>query len=330
MAKAIGHKTQRGHLSRLAAEGRLPSALLLAGPEGIGKGIIAEEITASLFCESSKDVACHACKPCTLFFSGNHPDLYQVECGAKDEWPLARYRELLYSLHLKPFMGGARIVIFTDAEQMSVQAANALLKTLEEPPANTWFILVSSNPSKLPVTLLSRCQRWNFDSLSPQEIGEVIEALEGSGGDLSRLLSERPDLVDLLDGSMRNLEVLRAAVDKWDDTQQTLNDIARGEARRINELAQELSKQRDTLRLRLHFIRIHSRQMMWKSRAIEDQVKWSIVLSNMITAEYLIFERNLNASSVIVNALIPLLPEEFLPSFTLLPGGGNLLEEHIV
>ncbi len=155
-----------------ADRAHLPHALLLHGPLGVGKKVFAETLAKSLLCESpTAEGACGQCKSCHWFEQGSHPDYKLIEPAEKkedDETPakkggrhiaIAEIRALGEFLALAAHQGGWRVVVVHPAEAMNIAAANALLKTLEEPPANVLLMLVSHQPRRLLPTVLSRCRK---------------------------------------------------------------------------------------------------------------------------------------------------------------------------
>lgn len=144
-------------------------ALLLSGPAGTGKRTLALALARALVCESpaADGAACDACASCRYAAAGQHPDLRLVEPIEVDddeikvvEWiGVDRIRALIRWSEITSHRGGARVAVIVPAERMNESAANALLKTLEEPPPGTHFILVAHLPGRLPATVASRCQR---------------------------------------------------------------------------------------------------------------------------------------------------------------------------
>jgi len=342
MAAGItGHNTQRQALRRLLIENKLPQTILLSGISGIGKRLVAQEMAHSLLCESifqklrtgeqiDEDLflhngGCGHCNGCKTLSAGNAPDYYFVDCLDKDSWNTSAIRELLYSLHLKSFSAGNRVVLFNDAEEMSAQAANALLKSLEEPRPGLYFILVSSAPSRLPPTLLSRCQSWFFNQLTPDEIEKII-AEKNLIGELAEQIDEK-DLAVLADGSLDSIERLAGNLENWKDLGQRLDAIASGKLERGLETAKEIAKDKKTLRDNIQLLRIHARKRMHESAEAKEQLKWSLCLSNLLSAEQYIFQRNLNASYVLQQVFTDLSRQEPVES---LWAGQQLLEDMVV
>lgn len=147
-----------------AARDRLPHALLLSGAEGLGVEAFVLALAGKLLCEGPDgDRACGECRACTLFRSGNHPDFVRVqpeETGKAIR--VESIRDLIDYIHLSSQYSRYKIAVIDPAEAMNRHAANSLLKTLEEPPPHSVFILSSRRPTQLPVTIRSRCQLVNF------------------------------------------------------------------------------------------------------------------------------------------------------------------------
>ena len=169
------------------AGGRLAHAFLLNGPEDIGKHALATEFIASLLCLEHSYPACGECRSCSLLESGAHPDrqiLAFEEHPKKDELRkeivIDQVRRLIASLQLTRTLSPRKAALICPAEAMTISAANALLKTLEEPPGDSVLILVSHNPARLPATIRSRCQNLNVKlpdaSLSLEWLSDHCEA----------------------------------------------------------------------------------------------------------------------------------------------------------
>jgi DNA polymerase III subunit delta' len=161
---------QAAAAARLAASvARWPHAQLITGPAGIGKAVLAHWMARTLLCESpaTGNAPCGTCASCRYAAAGQHPDLRVIEPidpadeeAKPAEWiSVERIRALTRWSELSSHRGGAKVAVIVPAERMNAAAANALLKTLEEPPAGTYFLLVSHQPGRLPPTITSRCRR---------------------------------------------------------------------------------------------------------------------------------------------------------------------------
>ncbi len=161
----------------------LPHALLLSGPAGVGKLDFARRLAESLLCEhpGRDGEPCGQCRSCRLFQAGNHPDFHLTQPpDAGKEITVGAIRELVANQTLTPQYGRGRVAIIEPAERMNANAANALLKTLEEPSAGTVLLLLVSRPAMLLPTIRSRCQQLLFP---PQHTGAALDWLATQLGD---------------------------------------------------------------------------------------------------------------------------------------------------
>jgi len=182
-------------LTKRYRQGKLPHAILLSGPSGIGKHQFAEQLSHSLLCAepTSNGMACGQCRSCLLLKAENHPDLIKIEPEeAGKAIKVDQVRGLsdfsVLSAHVD---GGNKVIVLDPAENMNRAAANSLLKTLEEPVKNTILLLVTSHPQRLLATIRSRCQRLDFISpehvlasnwLSSMQVEQPEQWLEIAGG----------------------------------------------------------------------------------------------------------------------------------------------------
>ena len=161
------HRPQWQRIERSIRAGQVPHALLLRGARGNGKALFAARLAAALLCRSSNP-PCADCDSCRLCAAGSHPDWtgVAIEPGRR-EIVVDQIRGLIHSVGLTARFGRYKVVIVDPAEQMNRHAANTLLKTLEEPPGATVFLLVSSNHALLLATIRSRCQSIGFPVADP-------------------------------------------------------------------------------------------------------------------------------------------------------------------
>lgn len=162
-------QAQWQHIQQLISKNCLPHAMLLTGLPDIGKKAFAHVLAQSLLCLNPvEQQACGHCKACRLFASSSHPDLKMVTLKeGKKDITIEQIRELMDFLHLSQSISPKRVVVIEHAERMNVNAANSLLKSLEEPATNTAMILLTSNPKHLLATIRSRCQLLTFPLPDP-------------------------------------------------------------------------------------------------------------------------------------------------------------------
>ncbi|MEM9185917.1 MAG: AAA family ATPase [Planctomycetota bacterium] len=187
--ETIGHAAVKQRFERTLARGRLASTYLFVGPESVGKRRFALELASALLCGAADPLrplmACGRCESCRLIASGGgHPDLLIVsKPPGKSTLPIElflgrpdhRNREgLCHAVAMKPFLATRRVAVIDDADDLSVESANCLLKTLEEPPAHSVLILIGTSLSKQLPTIRSRCQVVRFGALSEGEVRAVL------------------------------------------------------------------------------------------------------------------------------------------------------------
>lgn len=179
----IGQNKAVGILLRTIQRGRIPSSYLFAGESGVGKKLTAINLAKALNCltppSTSKDGhgvidACDECSSCKKIDAGTHPDFLLISPDG-DQIKIEEIRAIDDALAFKAFEGRYKAVIVDEADTMNQYAANAFLKTLEEPPGSSIIILVSSNPDRLPDTIRSRCSRINFSPISFEACEEVLK-----------------------------------------------------------------------------------------------------------------------------------------------------------
>ncbi|MDH4121843.1 MAG: DNA polymerase III subunit delta' [Deltaproteobacteria bacterium] len=169
-----GQEDAIGFLREMAARERVPSALLFHGPPQVGKRRVALALAQWLNCLAPQPAdACGQCPSCRKIEEGLHPDVLLVEPEGQFI-KIDQVREISRRLNMIPFEARRRVVVLAEAERMNPQAANAFLKTLEEPPLDTLIVLVSGNASRLPDTILSRCMGVRFGLLGGDLVAQAL------------------------------------------------------------------------------------------------------------------------------------------------------------
>lgn len=173
--EVIGHEAAKQELLTLLEKNTIPHAMLFVGPRGVGKKTLARAF-ASLILSAAERKKGETTLSDSLIRKGSHPDLHFAfrEAGKK-ELTVETIRVICRSLQLNPYLGTAAVVLIDNAHEMNLSAANTLLKTLEEPPANVFLFLITDAPQLLPETIISRCQQLNLSELTPQELLAVIK-----------------------------------------------------------------------------------------------------------------------------------------------------------
>lgn len=169
-------------LAASVAGGRLSHAYLFYGEKGVGKRTLAAHFAQMILCTGPQPRPCGDCPSCRKFLTGNHPDFYRYEgkSGA-NSIHIETVRELRADVYIRPNDGEYKVYLVPDAEDMTISAANALLKVLEEPPSYAVFLLTASHPDRVPLTVRSRCVRLEVYPLTYQETAEALRELLPEG-----------------------------------------------------------------------------------------------------------------------------------------------------
>jgi DNA polymerase-3 subunit delta' len=221
----IGHRSTIRLLARAIKHNTLPPSLLFAGPRGVGKQRTASAVAQALNCTqpiSSADLevdACGKCASCLRIGRSVHADVIRVEPGESGTIKVEQVRDVIDRSGFRPFEGRKRVVIVDEADAMVPAAQNALLKTLEEPPSASVFILISAMPDSLLPTVRSRCPVLRFGPLTNAEVVDVLitqheyspaeanaSAAESDGSVGRALESQSVDLVEARADAQRLLE----------------------------------------------------------------------------------------------------------------------------
>lgn len=174
-----GHEQIKADLQLLLQENKLPHALLFSGIDGIGKLLTAKMLAKSLLCCNSQqgNMACGYCNSCKMFDEQNHPDFYYLEPEGKTRKliKIEQIRQIQAKIALSPYLSDKQLVIINDAQYLNDTAGNSLLKTLEEPIGEVFFILITSNKDMILPTILSRCMKIYFAPLSYLDVAKVLQ-----------------------------------------------------------------------------------------------------------------------------------------------------------
>jgi len=205
-AEIIGQSHITTTLANAISQNRVAHAYLFAGPRGIGKTTTARILAKALDCEKGPTTSpCNHCASCNEITNSISLDILEID-GASNRG-IEEIRNLRDNIKFAPSRGKYKIYIIDEVHMLTAEAFNALLKTLEEPPPHVKFIFATTQPHKVPPTILSRCQRFDFRRISTKDIFENLKRISGKEG-----LKTGDEVLSLIaryaDGSMRDAEVI--------------------------------------------------------------------------------------------------------------------------
>jgi DNA polymerase III delta' subunit len=198
-----GHTHITELLRAYCLSGKVPHAFLFAGALGLGKTLVAKEFFKALNCHERSGDSCNKCRSCLKVMAGTHPDLTELNPGTR--WiNVDDVRGVLADVGLKPFEAHMKGIIIEPAEYLGNESANALLKTLEEPPSSTVIVLISHRPKLLLPTIVSRCQLIRFSADEDRQItkdsGDAVQ-LNDRECDINDTKDMHQEIIALLSGS---------------------------------------------------------------------------------------------------------------------------------
>ena len=216
--EVLGHELAKRLWQAHLATHHVANAYLLVGPEGIGKRRLALEMTKALNCLDASKQPCDACTVCGQIARQVHPDVHAlVPSGASEQIKIEDVRHVLGRIALKPFSARVQVVLLDGTERLTEEAANSLLKSLEEPPAHTHFLLMTAQLSHCLPTIVSRCQLIRCQPLPTSAVERILIDTHHSTPELARTIAR------LADGSASRAKAL---ADRWADHERIVNRFA--------------------------------------------------------------------------------------------------------
>lgn len=313
-ADIIGQQRPIDVLRQAMRSGKVAHAYLFAGAPGVGKATTARVFAAALNCQSLPDDACGTCISCHKMAEGNHPDYFEIAREAdKKNITIDKIREAIKQTQYRPYEGRYKVFLIDGAEQMTIEAANALLKTLEEPTAQTVFILVTPAPHQLPSTVVSRCQTLRFNAIEQTQVSQWAQmnlGMDEQDADLAAALAEgslgRAETLDL--GALRETRLALFESLVADDDPEEIRAMKLGSV-----LLQQCDDLRDGIELLAGFIRdavlwqISGDEQRLRNRDVHDLItqyagryesKALLAKTRSLVYAWRLVERNVNKTAI--------------------------------
>ncbi|MBW2061820.1 MAG: DNA polymerase III subunit delta' [Deltaproteobacteria bacterium] len=256
----IGHERPLKMIRAMLVRERLPHALLITGPTGVGKHTFALALAQAVNCERPESgEACGVCSACDKIGRGVHPDVVEIEPeGRTQVIKIVRIRELRTQVSFRPFEGRTKVFLIREAQKMHEASANALLKTLEEPPPVSLIILTAPEEGDLLPTVVSRCLRLGLAPLSRGLVEDWLERKRGLTGAEARLLAS---FSGGCLGRVKDLEP-EAIFEKRRNTLEKLEQLEPGRPLAALKWADDLAKAEDERTMLFDFLRFWYRDLM--------------------------------------------------------------------
>ena len=209
-------------LRNALANNKIAHAYLFCGPRGPGKTTMAKLFAKALNCEEGIGHQCNKCSNCKEIIEGSHPDVIEIDAASNNG--VEQVRDLVDKVNYLPIKGKYKVYIIDEVHMMTANAFNALLKTLEEPPAHVIFILATTEPHEIIPTILSRCQRYDFTKVADADIEErMMTILEKEGVQYDKAAVRA--IISLADGGMRDALSILDQILAYSNNTLSVNDV---------------------------------------------------------------------------------------------------------
>ena len=201
--KIIGNNKVKEFLKSAIETNNVSHSYMFVGKSGIGKKMLAKEYAREIMCLNKEESNSEKCNSCIKFEANSNPDYIEIIPDEKT-LKIDKIRKMQEKIAEKPIVSNKKVYIIDEADTMTEESQNCLLKTLEEPPEYAVIILIVSNESKMLPTIKSRCVKVKFDILSNEEIKEIYSHLSN-------------EMIELLEGSLENVETIEAKARQYDE-----------------------------------------------------------------------------------------------------------------
>ena len=243
----IGNNKIKDYLINSASNNQMLHSYMFSGREGIGKKLFAKIFAKMILC-LSEDKPCNTCKSCISFEGENHPDFMQINADDGKSIKIEQIRLMQEKVVEKPIISNKKVYIINDAELLTKEAQNCLLKTLEEPPEYVIIILIVSNESKILNTVKSRCVKIEFEKISDEEINNYLEK-QG----ISKLTNI---MLKQCDGSLKMALNIGERTEEYNALEKIINNMEKGNIATIWNNAEILYKSQDEIFDYLDYINV--------------------------------------------------------------------------
>ena len=244
----IGNEQIKKALEKAVMENKVSHSYMFVGIEGIGKQLIAKEFARIVLCTNEKEKGCHQCKSCIEFMSHNHPDFLYLEPEG-NSIKIEQIRYLQRKIQEKPIISNKKVYIINNADKMTTEAQNCLLKTLEEPPEYGTIILIGSNENAFLNTIKSRCMKISFQPIATKYIKQYMEETYG-------MTNISQNMLEAFQGSIGKAIILKDKKEQYEHIEDMIEKIDKTDMTELIRLGEPLYQSKDEIMNILDYINI--------------------------------------------------------------------------
>ena len=242
----IGNELIKAKLENIILTGQISHSYIFSGIEGIGKFLFAKDFAKALLCLNNEDRPCNTCRACISFDTCNNPDLTIID-EQNNSIKTEQIKTLVNNIFEKPVQSKSKVFIINNSENMTKEAQNSLLKTLEEPPNYAIIILITKNENLLLNTIKSRCIKIQFNKLNNSEIKHYFDSISENIND---------NMYEIFDGSIGKALNLRSQIATFSKIDNSLNNIENMNELEILKLKEELFFSKEEVHTILDYMNI--------------------------------------------------------------------------
>ncbi len=235
----IGNERIKEELRKAILENKISHSYMFVGIEGIGKQMIAKEFARIVLCTNEQEKGCHQCKSCMEFMSHNHPDFLYLEPDG-NSIKIEQIRYLQRKIQEKPIISNKKVYIINDADKMTTEAQNCLLKTLEEPPEYGIIILIGSNENAFLNTIKSRCMKITFQPIETQYIKQFMEKTY-------EMTNISPNMLEAFQGSIKKAILLKDKKEQYKSIEDMIEKLDKTDMTELIKLGEPLYQSKDEI-----------------------------------------------------------------------------------
>ena len=244
----IGNEKIKEELKRSLEEDKISHSYMFVGIEGIGKQLIAKAFAQMILCTNETEKGCNKCKSCIEFQSQNHPDFLYIEPDG-NSIKIEQIRYLQRKIQEKPIISNKKVYIINDADKMTQEAQNCLLKTLEEPPEYSTIILIGSNENAFLNTIKSRCMKLTFQPIASEEIKQYMEKTYGMNN-----INE--NMLEAFQGSIGKAIALKDKKEEYENIEKMIEKLDKTDMTELMGLGSALYQSKEEINDILEYMNI--------------------------------------------------------------------------